>query len=280
MSACVLLLLLFAAGCSSELPATDDKSPPAQDIGKSFDAAQTGTVTGSVTWKGAIPNPPGFLLCIPKEDGTGHVYKESENPNKPRVNPTTRAVAGAVVFLRDIELTKSRSWDLPPVRVEMKEGQISVVQGERRSRVGFVRRGEAVTAVSTEPVYHVLRARGDAFFSIALPEPNRPTTRRLSKPGRVELSSGTGLYWARADLFVTDHPYFTVTDSRGYFSFENVPAGNVQLVVWLPGWDAASQERDPDSTAITRMTYSPPLEQTRSVVVSVNGTAEASFTVP
>jgi hypothetical protein len=262
------------------LPVTDDKVSEVQDIGKSFDASQSGSVTGRVTWKGAIPSPPGFLLCIPKEDGTGHIYKESENPNRPHVNPTTRAVEGAVVFLRDVELNKSRPWDLPPVRVEMKDGQISVVQGDRRGRVGFVRRGEAITVVSPEHMYHVLRARGEAFFSVTLPDPNRPVGRTLSKPGRVELSSGTGLYWARADLFVSEQPYFTVTDVSGRFSLEKVPAGNVQVVVWLPGWEAASQERDPDSTAITRMTYSPPLEQARAVVVTARGNTEAAFTVP
>src|SRR6516164_1722684 len=87
----VVLLQLLATGCSTDLPTTDNKVPEVQDIGKSFDASQTGSLIGCVTWKGTIPNPPGFLLCIPKEDGTGHIYKESENPNRPHVNPTTRA---------------------------------------------------------------------------------------------------------------------------------------------------------------------------------------------
>ena len=31
---------------------------------------------------------------------------------------------------------------------------------------------------------------------------------------------------------VLDHPYFAVTDDKGYFEIKNVPAGTQKVVVW------------------------------------------------
>lgn len=277
------LLAVLAAGCGAELPVPNppgesEPGPPA--AGLAFDPAMTGRVAGRVAWGGVIPETPGFLYGLPRPGGLGFEFRTAENPNRPRVHPKTKAVAGAVVFLRGIDPAAARPWDLPPVRVEVGNGRITVVQGDRRDRAGFVRRGDAFTAVSTEPAYHLLRGRGDAFFGLALPEPNSPATRTLTAPGRVELSSGTGQYWMRADLFVADHPYFAVTDADGRFAFEQVPAGKAEVVVWLPGWGAAKQERDPDSTSVARMAYSPPLERAEPVVVSPAGPAWVAVFVP
>jgi hypothetical protein len=277
----ILLLSLFAAGCGADIagePVPSESLAPA--IGTAFDAARSGLITGRVRWQGNIPDPPGFLFAVPQPDGRTLDYRTAANPNRPSVHPKSLAVAGAVVFLRGIEPAVAKPWNLPAVRVEMGAGRIDVIQGERRGRVGFVRRGEAITIGSAEPVYHILRGRGEAFFSIPLPEPHRPVTRTLPTSGRVELTSGTGLYWASADLFVADHPYYAVTDAAGHFAFDHVPAGPVEVVVWLPGWEVARQDRDPDSTAITRMTYSAAVERASRVTVAPGRRAEITFTVP
>jgi hypothetical protein len=175
----------------------------------------------------------------------------------------------------------AKPWDLPPVRVEAADRQIVVRQGESGPRrVGFVRRGDAVALASAEPAFHVIRGRGAAFFSYAFPEPGRPLTRTLDRPGRVELSSGAGYYWARADLFVDDHPYYALTDRDGSFALDRVPAGPVELVVWLPGWLPARQERDPESGLITRQTYTPPVEVRTPVTIAPGQTATANIVVP
>ena len=216
----------------------------------------------------------------PRADGAGFEFRTAENPNRPHIDQTTRAVAEAVVFLRGVPSAASHSWDLPPVNVEMGDGQITVIQGEHRGRVGFVRRGDAISVSSTDQGYQLLRGRGDAFFGLALPESRQPVTRTLTKCGRVELSSGTGLYWARADLFVADHPYYTLTDQDGRFSFDRVPMGEVEVVVWMPGWQPARMERDPDSTQVARQLYTPPIERTSKATVRPAQPAAVSISVP
>jgi len=277
----LLLLLLLPAGCRRENPAVEQiEQAQFPRTSRLFDPETAGRVTGRVSWSGSIPNPHGFLYGVPRPDGLGFAFRTAANPNRPLIDPNSRAVVGAVVLLRGVDSTAGRPWDLPAAQVEIGNGQITVIQGERRGRVGFVHRGDVVTVASTEPTHQVLRGRGDGFFSLALPEPDRPVTRNLSTPGRIELSSGTGLYWARADLFVTDHPYFTLTDADGRFTLERVPHGAAELVVWLPGWDVANQERDPDSTGTARQTYSAPIERAEWVTVGRAASAEVNVSLP
>src|SRR5262249_61652176 len=99
-----------------------------------------------------------------------------------------------------------------------------------------------------------------AFFSLAFPDPHQPLSRSFDTPGRVELSSGAGYYWASAHLFVADHPYYTLTDPDGRVTLAQVPAGSVDVVAWLPASPVARQARDPESGLITRQTYGPPAE--------------------
>jgi hypothetical protein len=273
--------MLATLGCTSEVPPFDaDRVEPAAELATNYDAAKIGRITGQVRWKGPIPHPQGFLYGRPRADGAGFEFRTAENPNRPHIDTKSRAVAEAVVFLRGVSASASRSWDLPPVHVEMGDGQIAVIQGKQRGRVGFVRRGDTISVASTDKSYQLLRGRGDAFFGLALPEPGQPVARTLSKAGRVELSSGTGLYWARADLFVADHPYYTLTDQDGRFSFDRVPMGEVEVVVWMPGWQPARMERDPDSTQVARQLYTPPIERTSRATLLPSQQTAVIISVP
>jgi len=270
LSSCVALL--FATGCGSGptffLP--DDVPPPPAVVKSSFDASHCGVITGRVTWVGELPAVPEFLYGVPSGDGN-FVTKTLSGPYQPRIDPVTRGLVGAVVSLRGIDPAKARLWDHRAVRVELADGTIRIRQGDSE-RVGFVRTGANVEVVSHEPAYHILRGRGDDFFSLALPVGDRPRTRTLARPGRVELSSGSGLYWARADLFVSDHPYWTVTDAAGRFALPQVPAGRVEVVAWHPNWLPARQDRDPETGLVTRMTYASAIEQAVAMEVPVGGT--------
>jgi hypothetical protein len=141
------------------------------------------------------------------------------------------------------------------------------VQGSQTSRVGFVRRGDSIAAVNCDGEFHALRGRGTAFFSLPLVDRDRPTARRLEQAGIVELSSAAGYYWMQAHLFVVDHPYYSRTDRQGRFRLEQVPAGNYEVVCWMPNWVVARKERDPESGLISRAVFAPPLEQMAPVVV-------------
>lgn len=282
-----LVLLALTAGCEGEASfesppaATGELEPaPSPPAASTFDPASCGRITGRVSWAGQLPAAPPFIYGVPKPAG-GFDIRLIPNPNRPDIDAKSRAVAGAMVFLRGVNPTAAKPWVLPPVTVELKDRNIAIRQGESEPRrVGFVRRGDAVSMVSKEPVYHVLRGRNAAYFSLTFPDPDQPIFRTFDKTGRVELSSGAGYYWASADLFVTDHPYYTVTDRAGNFAFEQVPAGPVEVVAWLPGWEVVKQERDPESGMVVRQTYATPKEAAKRVTVAAGTAAKGGITLP
>lgn len=279
------LLLLAAAltsGCGTEPPA--GASAPAPSVPpvtpSAFDPTACGKITGAVTWTGALPNVAPVLIGTPRADGNGLDHRQVPLGNAPHIDPAHRGVAGAVVYLRDVNVNRAKPWDLPKVEVEFRDSQIVVKQGDRVGRTGFVRRSDSVTAQSVESVYHNLRARGAAYLALPFPDPHKPLTRALHTCGRVELTSASGSYWQAADLFVCDHPYYAATDADGGYKFTNVPEGNYDLVAWHPSWEVVRKVLNPETGVPARLVYAPPLEASRPVSVARGRTALANLTLP
>jgi hypothetical protein len=276
-------VVLLSTGCSydpDELDLPQSKEKPASLIGQSFNPERTGRITGQVSWGDRLPNVSPIEYRLPKPNGAGFESHITTNPNRPKINASTRAIGEAVVFLRNIDVAGSHPWDLPPVSVAIGEGQIVVKQGNRQGRNGFVRCGDSIKMVSTEAIFHIIRGRNDGFFSITFPKPEDPVTRTLNNEGRIELSSGAGLSWMRADLFVSDHPYYTHTDLTGQFAFEQVPLGRCELVVWLPNWEAGKPIYEPESAIIARQTYAPAYEKVVPITVGSGEVATIKVLLP
>ncbi len=279
------LAIAAAAGCGSEPPAGAKPAEPTAPVNATaFVPAMCGTLTGLVTWVGSVPEVTPVAHITPRADGAGYDTRLIVPANAPRIDGPTRGLSGAVVFLREVETARAKPWDLGKVKVEFRDSQIMVRQDGRTGRTGFVLRGNdkknEVTMQSTEPVFHVLRGRGAAFFALPFPEPDMPLARTFDTCGRVALSSAAGFYWQSAELFVCDHPYYALSDADGRFHFTQVPAGQYDLVAWHPNWVVARTERNPESGLPSRLHYAPPLESSRPVGVSAGRTTLANLTLP
>jgi hypothetical protein len=288
---CLLLLALLLTGCDAEpdeaAPWNETTAPvPSKS---SFDPSHAGQVSGHVKWVARFPKVEPIAYTVPKPDGSGFEGRVALNPNHPKINASTRAIQDAVVFLRKIDPAAAAPWDLPPVKVMIGYGEIIVTQGTHQGRTGFVRRGDKIEMVSSEPAFHILRARGDDFFGITFPPPNgegtpgtldKPVMRTLKHGGRIELSSGAGMSWMRADLFVGDLPYYALTDANGHFVFDRVPPGQAEVVVWLPNWEPGQPIRDPESAILARPTYAPPYERVKPVSVDSEKSSVVDISLP
>jgi hypothetical protein len=277
----VLLCGVAALGCDERLPPPQKQQPAPVKTGSRFDPTTAGTITGRVTWAGPIPKVPPFEIraLIPPGDKEGQPRLIRENPNAPAVDPSSRGMAGAVVFLRGVAAEKARPWDLSPVRVEQRDRRLHVLQGDIHSRVGFVRVGDEVEMVSREARFHSLHAGGDAFFTLTFPDPDRPRRRRLTSCGLVELSSAANYYWMRGYLFVADHPYFARTDAQGRFRLERVPPGRYEVVCWHPSWVEQGHDRDPETSLVFRLRFRPPVERARPVELEPRAGAVAELSL-
>ena len=281
------MLLLAATGCDGFPFAGESRSEyhdaapqpvVADTLGSQFDPTAAGTITGQVTWQGPIPDVPslrGWVTVGAEENPTHKVVRE--NPNAPLVDPATKGVGNAVVYLRSISPERSRPWDQPPVCVEQRDYRLHICQGDSDSHVGFVRRGTAIDMVSRQEVFHCLRAQGAAFFSLTFPDAGLSCSRRLEKKGLVELSSAADYFWMHGYLFVDDHPYYTRTGAQGQFTLQGVPPGNHEVICWMPNWLEERHERDQDPTQVVRLFFRPPVEVTNQVSLDRAGTQITHF---
>jgi hypothetical protein len=195
------------------------------------------------------------------------------NPNAPVVDPATRGMRGAVVFLRGVDPDRARPWDLAPVQVEFRDRQLHVHQGQQTGHTGFVRRGDTCEMVAHDGgAFHSLRGEGAERFMLPFPDADQPRPRRLRHSGIVELSSGNGHFWMHGYLFVVEHPYITRTDEGGGFTLPQVPPGEYDLVCWLPDWHEAGHEIDADTWLVTRLHFRPAVQSVVRVRVDVGET--------
>lgn len=268
-----------ALGCGSQAatvfcnPTALDTAPP---LATAFDPLATGTIEGHVTWFGPVPDPAAFAAA-----GLGTplnvVGIEQLNPGLPRVEPVRHGVDSAVVYLRRVDPARSKQWDQAPARVTIDHLSLRIHQGETESHCGFVHLGESVEISSTSPNLEMLRAQGAAFFTLPFPAAGAPRSREFHQCGIVELSNALGRYWARSWLFVTEHPYYCLTDRSGHFRLTDVPEGAYELVCWMPNWNVDHFDRDPELQNVSRVWFKPPMQRSMTVLVRRGEVVKAEF---
>jgi hypothetical protein len=260
---------LVLMGCESDAPPQKTSAVPPLTLGTRHDPDGCGSIEGRVLWQGDVPTVAPFHVPPLQFGLTGpHDHLTFDNPNVPQVESQSGGVAHAVVFLRRVDPERSRPWDIPPVEVEQRDFRLVVHQGEAASHVGFVQRGSEVALVSRQPVFHSLHGDGADFFTLAFAGADKPCRRTMRSSGLVELWSAANYYWMRGYLFVTEHPYYCRTDRCGHYRLPAVPAGDYELVCWMPNWKPDRHHRDPESGVIVRMYFRPPLEQAQNVAVA------------
>jgi hypothetical protein len=260
-----LFLLCSAAMLTGCAPPPPEKSAPPPDlptVPSRFDPTTVGTIQGHLTWAGPTslidsyrsPSSPLNILA-------GTTFHDWPNPHRAAIDPATRGIRGAVVFLRGVDPARARPWNLPPVQVAFRDCLLEVHQGYQTGHTGFVRRGDTFELVNHDAGFHSLRGEGADRFMLPCPDVEQPRPRRTRFPGIVELTSGNGQFWMHGYLFVVEHPYYTVTDDTGAFTLAQVPAGDYDLVTWLPDWHEAGHEFDADTWLLARLRFRPPVQR-------------------
>ncbi len=93
--------------------------------------------------------------------------------------------------------------------------------------------GSAITLKSSDPVNHNINAKlkQQAFNQLLAPQGKSEFT--PSGPERTPAEVTCDIHpWMKAWWMVFDHPYFAVTDAKGYFEIKNAPPGTQKRVVW------------------------------------------------
>jgi hypothetical protein len=279
----LLGITLSVLGCGDVSVPPPSPEAPASG-GERFDPARTGTIRGRILWHGPVPViAPFHSIPEPLSDQLPPPPQDWPNPNVPRIDVKTSALAGAVVWMRGVDPALGRPWDLPAVRVEMKAQQYHILQGKADRRTGFVRAHDCIELVSRDPLIHAVQVRGfggtgkSAYFTCMLPDWHKVASRQVEGPEVVEIASAAGYFWMRAYLFVSDHPYLAHTDEQGNFTLKDVPAGTYDIIAGHPDWRISAWERNPDSMRMQQVRFRPPLTCRKSIGVQPGQTTNVEL---
>jgi hypothetical protein len=96
-----------------------------------------------------------------------------------------------------------------------------------------------IAVKSSDPVGHNINARlkgSSAFNKLLAPQGGSEFTPTGTERTPAEVTCDIHP-WMKAWWMVFDHPYFAVTDAKGYYEIKNAPAGTQKLVVWQEAVD-------------------------------------------
>lgn len=122
----------------------------------------------------------------------------------------------------------SRSNAAPPLRSVLDNFKCAFTP-----RVQIVPAGSEVVLMNSDPILHAVHARlgQETLFNVGLPT-WRQVTKVFKNAGIVTIDCDVLHTWMQAFVVVTSSPYYAVTDERGYFQIDHVPAGIYDMVVW------------------------------------------------
>jgi plastocyanin len=219
-----------------------------------------GSIKGTVKWTGA----DAALAALPISKDTDTCGNEKKTPRL-LVDAGTKGVANSVVYLENI----TKGADLTP-----KDGTLDQKTCEYGPHIQIVSKGSKLTVINSDPILHNVHAYlgSESLFNTAMPTQGQKFDKELKKPGIMTLKCDAGHTWMSGFIFVTDHPYYAMTDAQGNFTIENVPPGKYTVKMWHEGWDA--------NVSGSAITYNDPIVDSKEVEVAKDGTAEVSFELP
>jgi hypothetical protein len=199
-------------------------------------------VRGTVTFKGAVPEPKEFELrrsadvvfCGALSDGNGHRLLREVN-----VGPSG-GLKDVVVVVEGVQ--SGKPFTFTDAKVEANVCQflpfVTVVSDKRE-----------LTVTNRDPVSHDIQgyAYDQAGVDIVL---HRPSLKATGTTDTVNLVKGRKVFTMQCGMhpymqnwgYAIDNPYYAVTEQEGAFVIGDLPAGTYRIKAWHPALGV--QERD------------------------------------
>lgn len=93
--------------------------------------------------------------------------------------------------------------------------------------------GSELLLLNNDPILHDVHARlgSETLFNVGLPT-WRQAEKRLTRRGIISIECDVLHTWMSAYIVVTSSPYFAVTNEKGEFIIEGMPADTYEIEVW------------------------------------------------
>jgi len=217
-----------------------------------IDVRHGGTVEGTVTLTGTVPEPKGFnLITFPDPAYCGRISNGQGWRLLRDFEVDSRGgLKDAIVLLEGVESGKPFETSVP--LIEARDCKFLPF-------MTIVRNGHAVEVVNMDPVMHDIQgyetspqAGARVLFNTPLIMNHQHQRGDLhaghnhapgkSLVGPVFLNKGRRTFYMQCGFhaymeswaMAVNNPYYALTDEHGAFSIEQIPPGTYQLVVWHP----------------------------------------------
>ena len=193
-----------------------------------------GTLKGRITLSGRVPrvrsfhliHAPNIEFCSRISDGRGHrlLFDFTVSQN--------RGLKDTIIHLANVEKGK-------PFSPKMQIFQIDRCRANRY--VIGAKNGENILLENTDPIQHEI-ATYEVRNIYADQTSNRPLPEKSSQVRSVFVRKDAEEFIIKCNLhpflqthaYLVQNPYYTVSDSEGNFSIENIPPGNYEVIAWHP----------------------------------------------
>ncbi|MEZ6140152.1 MAG: hypothetical protein R3B84_06230 [Zavarzinella sp.] len=233
-----------------------------------------------MTWKG---DPPVIVPeLIPPRPYLAEQLLDIPPAFVPQIHENSGGLAGVVVYLEPDPQLNEIAGSFPPLTICSEKTSLRILQiGNPSTQVGLVRQGEEVSLTAFTALQESIRFRNADFFTLKLPTSHEVVPYRMNYPGRVEVTSGSGHFWSGASIYVTRHPFYTITNQTGNFELSGIPAGRYRLIAELSSWEIHNELLDPEYQTIYHRTWAAPFRKSADIDLGNQGKdATASFTFP
>jgi hypothetical protein len=249
-------LSLFAWGCDgggADHASGTRRAPPALPSGyRVTSVVNGGTLSGSVLWVGAQPEP----ISLPVMH---HREACGETQQVPALSVGARGgVANTVVYLDGI--TEGRALDTGPFELAFRGCTVT-------PRVLAMPLGASISVLDDEDVLHNLHgawSSGGTWFDMGLPTRGARGVAVAEHAGIAALVDDAGHPWVIGFVHVFDHPYYRVTTEDGRFRISGIPPGQYTVRAWHEGVRRVGDGTD----ASSRPRLSAPLILARPIAVT------------
>lgn len=214
---CLAIALACLVAGSSAAECADNKRTPAN-------IPATGTIEGSVKFRGAIPKSP-----IADDAGMRR--------NLIEVDGESAGLRYVVAYLVADAAAVPPS-NAPDNKVSSTKSFVDQRNHEFTPRVIAVRAGESVVFSNSDPANHNVRTATSERrneFNVFTGIDGKYEHRFVVQRGYRPVQLGCDIHpWMQGWVYVFDHPHFAITDPNGTFRIESVPPGKYKLVLEQP----------------------------------------------
>lgn len=101
-------------------------------------------------------------------------------------------------------------------------------------RVFGIRTGQTLKILNSDATFHNVRtaSKANPAFNVGMPTQGMTLEKKFAKP-EIMVPIHCDIHsWMIAYAGIVDHPYFAVSDAKGNFKIEHIPAGEYTVEAW------------------------------------------------